>query len=80
MVCEAFGCVPSVARRELLEANPNGYLWRILELRGYRDTKRAIDRAKKPEDEPQGPLAALVNETAFRLAQRRYDERNAEAE
>ena len=64
--------MPSVARRELAEANPNGYVWRLLEYRNYRDTKAAIDRAPSPDKEPQTDLAAIVNENAFRLMQRLY--------
>lgn len=73
--------MPSVARRELQETNPHGYVWRILELRGYQQTKLAIERADKaqrPDDAPTGQLAELVNVNDYRMAQRAHERRQQE--
>lgn len=67
--------MPSVARRELEDVNANGYLWRILELRAFRDTKLAIDRARTIEDEPTGAMADLVNLTTHRLLKHKQQQR-----
>lgn len=50
-MCEAFGCRPTEAIRELEEA-PNGLIWEILELRGYADAKRAVDRNRADKKVP----------------------------
>lgn len=76
VVCQAFpGMPPSVARTELLETNPNGYIWRMLEYRNYKATKDAIERAPKPDQEPTGPMAEMVNVNAFRMAKRKLEQR-----
>jgi hypothetical protein len=50
-----------------VETDPDRTAWRILELRAYAQTKAAIDRAKKPEDVPHGPMATLVREIDMQL-------------
>lgn len=47
-VCEAFGCTPTVALREMTDGPEN--LWReILELRAYAAAKDYVDRTKADE-------------------------------
>ncbi len=41
-MCESFGCVPSVARREI-ENDPR-LVFDILEMRAFREAKTAVDR------------------------------------
>jgi len=72
-VCEEFGCVPSVAARELTE-DPERRAVAIMELRAYARTKAAIDAAQKPDDEPTGPMAEWVwRVKAERMRQRKAD-------
>jgi hypothetical protein len=72
-VCEEFGCVPSVAVRELLD-DPERRALSILELRTYARTKAAIEAAQKPEDVPTGPMAAWIKRVMdARLRERMAD-------
>jgi len=77
LVCQAFGCVPSVARAELYETNPHGYVWRMLEYRNYAEVKRAVERADDagdPDRAPTGPMAEIVLLNQFRLLELQHGE------
>lgn len=58
-VCEEFGCVPSVAIREL-EDGPAELIWDIVELRAYARAKATVERATKDKDVPKGYWTDLV--------------------
>ncbi len=47
-ICDEFGCLPSVAIREM-EETPAGLLWTILDMRAYARAKADIDRAKEDD-------------------------------
>lgn len=50
VICEAFGCVPSVAVREI-DRGYGDLIWRILDLRAFANMKHQRDEAKKnPRD------------------------------
>jgi len=69
-VCEEFGCVPSVAAREVLRL-PAGLLEDMIELRAYKRAKDlydAADTAAKQQALPASPLIDLVREVDFSLA------------
>jgi len=70
-LCEEFHCLPSAAYREWLDA-PDGLIEHLLEARAYAATKAACDRAQTAKDRPTGPMADLVTETEFRLAQEAF--------
>lgn len=67
-ICEEFACTPSVALREL-EVLPDGFIEQLIEARAYAATKRACDAATSRKERPTGPLADLVTEIEFALAQ-----------
>lgn len=58
LICEEFGCTPSVALREL-EDGPNGWVWEVIEARRYAKVRAEIEAAKDAEHEPTGELADL---------------------
>lgn len=72
MLCEAFGCLPSEAWREVLRL-PAGMLTRILEARGYWRTKAAYDARGRGES----PLVHLVKTIDLELVQEARDRARA---
>jgi hypothetical protein len=58
LICEEFGCTPSIALREL-EDGPNGWVWEVIEARRYAKVRAEIEAAKDPEHAPTGELADL---------------------
>jgi hypothetical protein len=69
-VCEAFGCTPRAAIRELTE-DPERRALAIMELRAYVQTRAAMNAAQKPEDVPTGPMADWVKRVmAVRVRER----------
>lgn len=79
LICEAFGCTPSVAWRELT-AGPHGLVWEVIEARAYRNTKARIEAAKSEAETPTGPMADLVMEIAAELWQARAERTPDDAE
>lgn len=74
---------PSVARAELLDANPNGYVRRMLEYRSYAETKRAVERADAagdPDRAPTGQMAELVLLNQFRMLEATHGEEDDDDE
>lgn len=61
MVCEAFGCLPSEARREIEDEDAD-LLFTILDLRGYASAKATVDAATKQSDLKMTPAIARVFE------------------
>lgn len=78
LVCQAFpGMPPSVARAELYETNPHGYIQRMLEYRNYAEVKRAVERADAagtPDQAPTGALAEIVVLNQFRAMELEHGE------
>lgn len=60
-VCEAFGCLPSEALREIVEG-PAELIWRILELRAFARGKEEADHARRDPKATieEGPMRELV--------------------
>lgn len=58
-LCEAFQCLPSAALAEY-DRLPVGVLEEIIEARAFARMKGIVDRARRPEDIPDSPLADLV--------------------
>lgn len=58
-VCEEFGCVPSVALREI-EQFPDGLLEDVMEARAFMSAKARVDAAEKKGDIPGTPMCQLV--------------------
>lgn len=71
--CEEFSCLPSQAVRELLD-DPQQLALDVMELRAYARTKDALDNAKRPEDEPSGPMVEVVWDVMNELLRRRREE------
>lgn len=61
VVCEAFGCLPSHARRELEDEDAE-LVFTILELRGYANAKAHVDAATKQSDLKMTPAIQRVFE------------------
>jgi len=75
-ICEEFGCVPSVAVRELTEDSERRALT-ILELRAYANTKAAVEAAKMPSEVPVGRMADLVQRVEVDVWRARTAEQRA---
>ena len=76
-LCEEFGCLPSAAYREWL-ACPVGFLEEVIDARAYAKTKAQVDASTKRSEQPHGPLADLVRQIEFGLAQQEIDARTAQ--
>lgn len=59
VLCEAFGCLPSAAEREL-ERCPPGWLQEILEARQYSEAFHLLKSARNDADVPTSPMVELV--------------------
>lgn len=70
MVCEAFGVLPSQARREL-ENESNALCLTVIKMRSFAHAKWQADRAKKAKDWPTGRMGELVSEFYFDEARAR---------
>lgn len=58
-ICEEFHCLPSEAKKELLD-DPSQMALDILELRAYARAKKVLDNAKRSEDVPDSPMIDRV--------------------
>lgn len=73
-ICEEFGCLPSVAERELLDGD-SVLLFDVLALRSYLRAKAQLDGATRQGDVPMTPAVRQVLEVRIALlAARRPDE------
>lgn len=66
-MCEEFGCLPTAALREWLDA-PAGLLEEIIETRAYARTKLAYDTADEPSKLAKTEMLWIVKSIEEELA------------
>jgi hypothetical protein len=76
VVCEAFGCLPSQAEREMERCAP-GWIEEVLEARQYAEAYHMVAHAKNAADLPASPMTDLVQQIDAELAVDAYRAKKA---